>query len=91
MDPDMNIDTPLPDAARSAAVRGPFALDDEPAYRRWREQKLARYPRRVEDLIVEVHDPCDLRASEAAELRRVCRVANMAIYASPLAGVADKN
>lgn len=87
----MNIDMPLPDAAISAARRGPFALDDDTAYRRWRNQKLACYPRRVEGLMVEVQNPCDLRASEAAELRRVCRVANMAIYASPLAGVADKN
>ena len=87
----MNIDMPLPDAAISAARRGPFALDDEPAYRRWREQKLVRYPRRVEDLIVEVHDPCDLRASEVEQLRRACRIANMAIYASPYAGIADKN
>jgi len=86
-----NIDTPLPDAAASATLRGPFALDDDTAYRRWRDQKLACYPRRVGDLIVEVRDPCNLRASEAAELRRVCRVANLAIYASPLAGVADKN
>jgi hypothetical protein len=87
----MNIDMPLPAAARSAAARGPFALDDEPAYRRWRERKLARYPQRVEDLIVEVHDPCNLRASEVEQLRRVCRIANMAIYASPGAAVADKN
>ena len=87
----MNIDMPLPASAPSAALRGPFAPDDDAAYRRWRDQKLAGYPRRVEDLIVEVHDPCTLRASEAAELRRVCRIANMAIYASPLAGVADKN
>lgn len=87
----MNIDMLLPDAAISAARRGPFALDDDTAYRRWRDQKLACYPRRAEDLMVEVQNPCNLRASEAAELRRVCRVANMAIYASPLAGVADKN
>lgn len=87
----MNIDMPLPDAATSAAPRGPFALEDDTAYRRWRDQKLAGFPRRVEDLIVEVHDPRKLRASEAEELRRVCRIANMAIYASPLTGVADKN
>ena len=86
----MNIDRPLLDAASPAAVRGPFALDDDHAYRRWREQKLARYPRRVEDLIVEVHDPCNLRVDEVEQLRRVCRIANMAIYASPCAGVADK-
>ncbi len=87
----MNLDMALPDAATPAAIRGPFALDDDAAYRRWRERKLACYPRRVEDLIVAVHDPCNLRASEAEELRRVCRIANLAIYATPLAGVADKN
>ena len=87
----MNIEMPLPDSAPSAALRGPFALDDEQAYRRWRDQKLACYPRRVEDLIVEVHDPCNLRASETEQLRRACRIANLAIYASPCAGVADKN
>jgi len=87
----MNIDMPLPEATPSAAVRGPFALDDGDAYRRWRDQKLARYPRRVEDLIVEVQDPCKLRANEADKLRRVCGIANMAIYSTPAAGVADKN
>jgi len=66
-------------------------LDNESPYLRWREQKLARYPRRAEDLIVEVHDPRALSASEAAQIRRVCAVANMAVYSSPLAGVADKD
>jgi alpha-ketoglutarate-dependent taurine dioxygenase len=66
-------------------------LDNESPYLRWREQKLARYPRRAEDLIVEVRDPRALSDSEAAQLRRVCAAANMAVYASPLAGVADKD
>ncbi len=69
----------------------PFALDQPKAYLRWRERKLARYPRRVEDLVVEVRDPRNLRDSEVAELQRLCRLANMAVYASPLAGVADPN
>ena len=59
-------------------------------YAEWRARKLAGYPRRAEDLIVEVRDPRNLRDSEAAALRRVCRAANMAVYASPLAGLADK-
>ncbi|MHB8495592.1 MAG: TauD/TfdA family dioxygenase [Casimicrobiaceae bacterium] len=71
--------------------RGPFALDDVDAYRRWRDDKLARYPQRAEDLVVEVRDPRNLSASEAEKLCGICRRANMAIYASPLAGVADKN
>jgi len=60
-------------------------------FERWRERKLARYPRRAEDLIVQVRDPRELSDSEAAEIRRVCGAANMAVYASPLAGLADKD
>jgi alpha-ketoglutarate-dependent taurine dioxygenase len=67
-------------------------LDNElQAYPRWREQKLARFPRSAEDLVVEVRDPRALSDGEAAQLRRVCAEANMAVYASPLAGAADKD
>jgi alpha-ketoglutarate-dependent taurine dioxygenase len=70
-----------------------FALNAvlQDSFERRRERKLARYPRRAEDLIVEVRDPRDLSNSEAAQIRRVCAAANMAVYASPLAGVADKD
>jgi hypothetical protein len=78
-------------ARAPVSARGAFALDDERAYRRWREKKLAGYPRRAEDLVVEVRDPRQLSAGEALRIRSVCRAANMAIYASPLAGVADKD
>jgi alpha-ketoglutarate-dependent taurine dioxygenase len=61
------------------------------SYQRWRERKLAAYPRRAEDLIVEVRDPRNLTDSEAARLRERCAVANMAVYASPLADPADKD
>jgi len=69
-----------------------FALNAvlQDPFERWRERKLARYPRRAEDLIVEVRDPRELSDSEAAEIRRVCAAANMAVYASPLADLADK-
>ncbi len=70
-----------------------FALNAvlQDPYERQRERKLARYPRGVEDLIVEVRDPRNLSDSEAAEIRRLCAVANMAVYASPLADLADKD
>jgi alpha-ketoglutarate-dependent taurine dioxygenase len=68
----------------------PYDLDRPQVYLRWRDEKLARYPKRVEDLIVEVRDPRAIRDSEAAQIRRVCAAANMAVYASPLAGAADK-
>lgn len=81
-----------PSATAPSAPGGqPFALDDERAYRRWREEKLARYPHRAEELMVEVRDPRNLSASEADKIRGICRVANMAIYASPLAAVGDKD
>ena len=78
--------TALPDIADH--VRAPARARD---YARWRERKLARYPRRAEDLVVEVRDPRNLSAAEAGEIQRLCRVANMAVYASPLAGLADKD
>jgi len=78
-------------AALHSAIEHPFALDRPQDYLRWRERKLARYPRRIEDLIVEVRDPRNLSDSEAVEIQRVCGTANMAVYASPLADVADKD
>ena len=69
--------------ALNAVLQDPFE--------RWRERKLARYPRRAEDLIVAVRDPRNLSDSEAAEIRRVCAVANMAVYASPLGDLPDKD
>jgi alpha-ketoglutarate-dependent taurine dioxygenase len=57
----------------------------------WRERKLAAYPRRAEDLIVEVRDPRELTDAEVEKLRQVCAVANMAVYSSRLGGLADKD
>jgi hypothetical protein len=68
----------------------PFAADQPQAYLRWRARKLERAPRRVEDLIVEVRDPREPTDSELAEIRRVCGAANMAVYASALAGCPDE-
>jgi hypothetical protein len=78
-------------SAQQDPVEPPFALAAPQAYQGWRESKLARYPRCIDDLIVEVRDPRHLRASEADEIRRLCRVANMAVYSSPLVDVADKD
>jgi alpha-ketoglutarate-dependent taurine dioxygenase len=61
------------------------------SYARWRERKLARYPRRAQELIVEVRDPRNLSDREVAKLREVCARANMAVYASALGAVEDKD
>jgi alpha-ketoglutarate-dependent taurine dioxygenase len=78
-------------AVLSPAAENPFALEQSEAYLRWRARKLAAAPRRAEDLVVEVRDPRRLTDSEADKLQRVCAVANMAIYASPLGSLADKD
>jgi hypothetical protein len=78
------------DAAPQSAQENPFSPDAHEAYRRWRECKLDRFPRRVEDLVVEVRDPRALDAREVGEIAHRCAIANMAMYASPLAGVEDK-
>ena len=67
----------------------PFSLDDDAAYRAWRDWKLARAPRSAEDLIVEVGDPGNLTRAELTELVTRCRDANMAVYASRGAGGKD--
>lgn len=78
-------------AALPVIAEQPFAPERTQVYARWRERKLACYPRRAEDLIVEVGDPRNLSAAEAGEIQRLCRTANMAVYSSPLAGVPDKD
>jgi len=69
----------------------PFDPDQTEAYWPWRERKLAHHPARLEDLIVEVRDPGQLRESEREAILGHCRHANMAIYASPLGKAPDKD
>ena len=72
-----------PAAAQSAGV-SPFDLDDEAAYQRWREIKLARQPRSTEDISVDVRDPRALSRSERGALLDCIVRANTAIYRSPV-------
>jgi hypothetical protein len=67
-----------------------FDLADEAAYRIWRAQKLARFPRTLAELVVEVRDPRALSSGERQALLERCERANMAIYASPAGGDPDK-
>jgi alpha-ketoglutarate-dependent taurine dioxygenase len=73
----------------SPRVCGHFDLDDDVAYRQWRQAKLKQHPHRVEDLIVDVADPRALsKVERTALLQRIGR-ANMALYRSPMTA-ADK-
>lgn len=74
----------------SHALGNPFRLEDTEAFRVWREEKLAAYPRRAEELVVEVRDPRCLSAPEHAALADRLRRANMAVYASACGALEDK-
>ncbi len=78
-----------PRVERAAAASGAFDLGNDVAYRRWRELKLRRQPRDVDDLIVDVSDPRQPSAAERdALLDRIAR-ASIAVYRSPVTA-ADK-
>jgi alpha-ketoglutarate-dependent taurine dioxygenase len=66
----------------SHALGNPFRLEDAEAFRVWREAKLAAYPKRAEELLVEVRDPRHLSAAERAAIADRLRRANMALYAT---------
>jgi len=69
----------------------PFSLSDRTAYADWRGAKLADYPRRIEDLIVEVGDPRRLTDAEHAAILDRCRRANLAIYIGRTGDDPDKD
>ncbi len=69
---------------------GPFDLDAETAYRRWREAKLASVPARLEDVLVEVRDPRALSRGERERMLALCARHNLAVYRSPTGGCEDK-
>ncbi|MDD5325826.1 MAG: TauD/TfdA family dioxygenase [Polaromonas sp.] len=62
----------------------PFNLDDQAAYKRWRDAKRVSHPRCAQDLVVDVADPRALTDAEQQALLQRCTVANMAIYRSPI-------
>lgn len=60
-----------------------FDLNNTDAYLRWQEAKLAAYPRRLEDLVVEIGDPYRLTPAEYKAMAERIRRANMVIYTGP--------
>ena len=68
----------------------PFLPGNFAAYRTWRAAKLENNPPNAAALRVSVADPRALSLEERTAITARCAAANMAIYVSPLAGVADK-
>jgi alpha-ketoglutarate-dependent taurine dioxygenase len=73
-----------------SSLANPFALENPEIYASWRKAKLNGYPESVGALRIEVNDPRALSQTEHQTLLQVCHKANMAIYASRLGGLADK-
>jgi len=71
-------------------MQNPFALDNQSAFLRWRDHKLARAITDTSELIVEIKDPRALTAAEHAALLDRCRRSNMVVYATSAAD-ADEN
>lgn len=69
----------------------PFHPANDAAYQAWRTAKLANYPARGEDLIVEVKDPARLTDSEYAALWSRIAKTQMAIYATSMGEAEDKD
>lgn len=65
-----------------SARRSIFLLGDDRAYRRWREAKLASYPRSPDELTVEVSRLSAPTKSETEAILTACRRANMCLYRS---------
>ena len=67
-------------ASGTAPKAGPFALDDGESYAAWRAWKLAVHPRRVEELVVPIHDLQAPTADETAAILDLAARANMAVF-----------
>jgi hypothetical protein len=71
-------------------MSGVFDPDDESAFRAWRDRKLARFPKALSELMVEIRDPRALRTSERRAILKAFARANLAIYAGGTADDPDK-
>ncbi len=58
----------------------PFLFNNDVAYQRWRDKKLASHPKGIEDLLVEIDDPRNINPQQYRALLDRVKKANMAIY-----------
>ncbi|MES9990769.1 MAG: TauD/TfdA family dioxygenase [Candidatus Thiodiazotropha sp.] len=68
----------------------PFLPSNRNAYAAWRDEKLDRYPKNVEELVVEISDPRQLSSTEHDKILSLCQKSNMAIWAGLSGHDADK-
>jgi hypothetical protein len=87
----MTYSQPSPDTLSETYHASPFLLDNETLYQAWRTQKLQSYPRRSDDLRVDIESLNGITAGEQQKLLQLCRKTNMAVYRcrDPLADKED--
>lgn len=69
--------------SQTALSESPFVMESYDTYARWRDDRLARHPRSVDDLVVEVANPAALTPAERGALADRLSRCNMAVYAAP--------
>ena len=57
-----------------------FNLDSSDDYQKWRDEKLAAYPRKLGDLVVELGDMTAITDAEKAKIMERVELANMCVY-----------
>lgn len=57
-----------------------FNLDVEEDYKKWRDEKLAAYPKSISEMVVELGDMTALTEAEKGKIRGLVERANMCIY-----------
>ena len=57
-----------------------FNLDAAEDYKKWRDEKLAAYPKNIGDLVVELGDMTALTGAEKTKISELAERANMCIY-----------
>jgi hypothetical protein len=68
----------------------PFHLENKSGFEHWKRNKLANYPRSINELVVEIRDPRALAPVERSALLALCRKTNMAIWAGLSGHDSDK-
>lgn len=69
----------------------PFDLNNTSAYEAWKQEKLANYPEKAEELVVAIRNPHQLSAVEKQALTKIYKKTNMAIYVSESGEDPDKD
>lgn len=72
-------------------TNNPFDLNNASAYEAWKQEKLANYPEKSEELVVAIKNPYQLSETEKQTLTKIYRKTNMVVYVSESGEDPDKD